>query len=174
MTLGNHNVCSWPLGGHSKLARYASIFLSLTASLLLIGCGNPSEPELKEEVYYLPYFERCEEDRRRFEKMMTDRGIRHQTEILSPTFNPHPRYRSNSLLRIAHDPKQSGRVFAIANSYLSECGPNMAVEVTLDGLSESSIRRIIEASPGSYGFYRGGFDLQLDGDELSIYYTSPK
>lgn len=145
-----------------------------TAIVLLLAlacCGSGGNSSWTENVIYVPYFDRCEEESSQLETTLQRLGIEHKLSILIPSVSFMPRFGVNSLIELEYNSEKSGPVGRIVNQYLSSCGPNAAIDIPVTEISDSIIRRAIDSAPGSKTKYGDAYYLSLDGNTLRIFYS---
>lgn len=146
----------------------------ILATVSLLGCGEGLEGQSLNGLVYLPYFERCENELKLFESMMKRRSLDHDITILRPSKYFVPGYKINSLLQVRFENSNAERVERIANRYMGECGPTAVIEISANSVNEDYVRRAISDAPTVSGVYEGEYDLRLEGNTLSIFFTSPR
>ena len=141
---------------------------------MLLGCGERLESQSLNGLVYLPYFERCENELKLFESMMRRRSLDSEITILRPNKYLVPGYKINSLLQVRFKSSDAERVERVTNRYMGECGPTAVIEISANSINEDYVRRAISDAPTVSGKYDGEYDLKLEGNTLSIFFTSPK
>lgn len=76
----------------------------------------------------------------------------------------------NSLLLVNFNSAKSNDLQYLFNRFLNDCSPNSFVELSVDELTENSIRKVVGEMTGEES-YSGSYKVSIDGENIRIFFN---
>lgn len=148
------------------------LMLTILFCSTLFGCA--AEEKSTATVTYLPYWEHCEPAVKRLEQVLTTFEYNYTLERLLPQTIPPMGQMANGLIRIETIRTDGENSVGIFRGYLSRCMPTATILLKIDGLDETRVESALRSMPHREKGYFENYFLQLDGDELLIFFNNER
>lgn len=139
---------------------------TLLICLLVFSCGN----EKVDSVVTLPFYERCSKYADRLSQVLSERKIRHDLSIKSPSHNFVRGYRVNGLLEIRFSANRADDAKPFFDTFLYECGPSARYEIKAPPLSESYLRSLVTSGPRGDKANLDSLSIQIEDESLIVFH----